>query len=203
MHSEKNPNPQGKGVVPLLADWQSTRPARVEAKTPAHLLLDWFASMLVLSAEFSFKPVAGQCYYLYLREGNWHLSLISPEEWGERRIGDCLGRCRLRHDMTWQIEADDEPAELSALRAQLATLLEAFLSDLDCDAAAETRLPGYTRNLPYYRRLLATGLGTSLRESLHAAGEATNPARSLLERGGEALLVALANQGQGRLPTGS
>ena len=33
----KNPNPQGKGVVPMLRDWQSVQPAFCGSKTAAEI----------------------------------------------------------------------------------------------------------------------------------------------------------------------
>ena len=90
-----NPNPQGKGLVPVLDAWQSLQPAAVAPKSAPRLLGDYMVSLLVLSAEFSFKPVPGKPYYLYWREGDWQLSLISPVEWGLRLPGECLGECQL------------------------------------------------------------------------------------------------------------
>lgn len=179
----KNPNPQGKGVVPILSDWSDTRPARVNAKAPAELLFDWFASALVLSAEFSFKPVPGQAYFLYAQDERWQLSLVAPEEWRGREVGDCLGRCELRHDMTWSVAADADLANKPALQQRLAALAESFMSDLDRDEELDAVLPGYRRELPYYQRLLATGLGTSLRCSADVDNRPARSARELLGEG--------------------
>lgn len=190
MHADKNPNPQGKGVAPLLADWQATRPARAAAKAPGELLLDWFNSALVLSAAFRFRPVQGQDYYLYLRDGAWRLSLIGPDEWGARDAGECLGRCRLRADMTWAIEPQADLAQRRELRQALAALASGFLDALDHDGAADDLLPGYRRDLSYFQRLLATGLGSSLRASLAEAGAATLSARTLRDAGETVLLGA-------------
>ncbi|MEM9397313.1 MAG: hypothetical protein AAF991_07520 [Pseudomonadota bacterium] len=165
---KKNPNPQGKGLVPVLADWASTRPMEFRARSSADLLFDWFVSTLVLSADFSFKPVVGQQYYLYLGGEVWSLSLIAPHEWHRLRSPKCLARCELLPDMTWAmrplegLEPDQEL--LGSLRARL----EAFLTELDSDQPLEQALPGYRRDIPYYARMLATALGTSLRASAGA-----------------------------------
>ncbi|WP_439106403.1 DUF2452 domain-containing protein [Congregibacter sp.] len=180
----KNPNPQGKGVVPVLAHWGETRPAYAGAKAPAELLFDWFASVLVLSAKFQFKPALGQIYYLYAREGNWQLSLVGPSEWGDREVGDCLGTCELRPDMTWAITPDEAMAENPRLQNALSTLIDAFMTGFDSDDALADHLPGYRRELPYYQRMLATGLGASLRGSASAANTLQSPLKLMLEEAG-------------------
>ncbi|MDP5054201.1 MAG: DUF2452 domain-containing protein [Congregibacter sp.] len=143
----KNPNPQGKGLVPVLAHWGETRPAAVNAKAPAELLFDWFASVLVLSAKFQFKPALGQTYYLYARNGNWQLSLVGPGEWGTREVGDCLGICELRSDMTWSITPDAGMAKKPDLQSALARVVDAFMTSLESDDALAEHLPGYRREL--------------------------------------------------------
>ncbi|MEO0435723.1 MAG: hypothetical protein AAF098_02310 [Pseudomonadota bacterium] len=162
---KKNPNPQGKGVVPVLADWASTRPMEYRARSSADLLFDWFVSALVLSARFSFKPVVGQRYYLYLEGEVWSLSLIAPHEWHRSRSAQCLARCELVHDMTWTMQPLEGLAPNQELLGSLRSRLEAFLTELDSDLPLEQALPGYRREIPYYARMLATALGASLRAS--------------------------------------
>lgn len=181
----KNPNPQGKGLVPVLADWHSTRPATVSSKAPAELLFDWFVSALVLSAKFRFRPVPGQRYFLYLRNGDWRLSLVGPEEWGDRDCGDCLGSCWLREDMTWAIEAGEALEATPALQQALATLARSFADELDSDDSLGSQLPGYRRELPYFQRMLATGLGSSLRQSAGDRETLSRSTRGLLSELGE------------------
>ena len=195
----RNPNPQGKGLVPVLAHWHALRPHGGAAKGPAELLLDLFASTLVLSARCDLRPVVGQRYYLYCDLGRdlergldkddsgWRLSLISPAEWGERAPGRCLGPCWLREDMTWALDAEASLAADAGLRERVAALVQDFLERLDVDGPLEFQLPGYHRELPYYRRLLAAGLGASLRQSLAAAGASAVPARETLRLGAAGL----------------
>ncbi|HKK22408.1 MAG TPA: DUF2452 domain-containing protein [Pseudohaliea sp.] len=185
--TRKNPNPQGKGLVPVLAHWHALRPRGATAKGPTELLLDLFASTLVLSARCDLRPVPGQRYYLYGGEHGWRLSLVSPREWGERAPGDCLGPCWLREDMTWALEAEESLATNAGLRARVAALVQDFLERLDVDGPLEAQLPGYRRDLPYYRRLLAAGLGASLRQSLAAAGAGGADARGTLHLGAAGL----------------
>ncbi|WOJ93831.1 DUF2452 domain-containing protein [Congregibacter variabilis] len=190
----KNPNPQGKGLVPVLAHWGETRPSTINAKAPAELLFDWFASVLVLSAKFQFKPAVGSIYYLYTRGGDWQLSLVGPGEWGDRDVGDCLGTCELRQDMTWSIAADEGMAEKPKLQESLAELVDAFMTSLQSDDALDDHLPGYRRELPYYQRMLATGLGASLRGSATAAQSLQSPLRVLLESAGAEFSQRLLSQ---------
>jgi hypothetical protein len=43
---------------------------------------------LVYQAKFSYEPVIGETYYLYVgRDGNPFLSLIAPNEWDKEHIG--------------------------------------------------------------------------------------------------------------------
>ena len=90
------PNPQGKGLVGFLLDWDYSSPQAVVAKRPARLLADYFTSLLVLTSSFKFKPVFNKDYYLYREDDDWRLSLISPDEWDsdEKRrsfVGTCVG----------------------------------------------------------------------------------------------------------------
>ncbi|MEM1189661.1 MAG: DUF2452 domain-containing protein [Pseudomonadota bacterium] len=188
----KNPNPQGKGVVPVLADWQATRPLAIQEKAPDVLLRDWFTSALVLSADFQFRPVSGQSYYLYHRRDGWRLSLIAPQEWSSERSGTCLGRCELRDDMTWILEPMEGLAHEEELLRELATLVEAFAEELDASASLAEQVPGYRRDLPYQQRMLATALGTSLRLSVDDIARLDQPARLLLKAAGGFSAPALA-----------
>jgi hypothetical protein len=167
----KNPNPQGKGVVTVLRDWASVCPGAVASKSPAVFLRDYCLSSLVLAAEFRFKPVVGKTYFLYAREEDWNLSLIAPDEWGERAPGECLGECRLRRDMTWEIDTagDYVNSEVALQRAR--RFVTAFIETVAGQNEIGAHLPFYVSNLPYYQRLLATGLASSLSMSMPANSE--------------------------------
>jgi len=42
---------------------------------------------LIYNSNYSFEPVIGEIYYLYLRQnGNYFLSLISPQEWDMKHV---------------------------------------------------------------------------------------------------------------------
>lgn len=176
----KQANPQGKGGVPVLDAWRGAQPAHVRAKPPRQILADYFTTLLVLSAEFRFKPVVGQSYHLYLRGSRWRLSLIAPTEWRDRAPGPYLGHCELRPDMTWSLEPVEDLAEQDELTAALQAFQEGFVSLLDREDALEDGLPFYVGALPFYQRLLASGLASSLSQSLEVSRLTGNSGREWL-----------------------
>ncbi len=178
----KIPNPQGKGLTPVLDAWRGMQPARVRAKSPQQVLADYFTTLLVLSAEFRFKPAPGINYFLYLRDSGWILSLISPSEWAGRLPGPCLGRCELQTDMTWSLSPEPGIGENSELREALGAFRSGFVELLDNESTLEASLPHYVAHLPYYRRLLAAGLANSLSQSLSLAGMDGYSGRQWLEQ---------------------
>jgi hypothetical protein len=50
-------------------------------------------------AKHNFEPIAGQYYYLYQKEGVEFLSIISPEEWGNRY--EFCGKFKFLSDGRW------------------------------------------------------------------------------------------------------
>ncbi|NJN26774.1 MAG: DUF2452 domain-containing protein [Cyclobacteriaceae bacterium] len=60
-------------------------------------------------AKMGFEPIIGKVYFLYEKEQQEVLSMISPEEWGSRMPFDAwLASVKLRSDHTWEIiEAGD------------------------------------------------------------------------------------------------
>ena len=159
-------NPQGKGLVPTLDAWHAVQPAAVSAKSPRQVLADYFTTLLILSAEFSFKPRAGVSYFLYRAPDKWLLSLVSPREWGLRPPGVYLGECELRPDMTWQLQPTAELDSEPTLVHHLQQFHDGFIALLEGAAPLEDSLPFYAAELPYYRRLLAAGLASSLSRTL-------------------------------------
>jgi hypothetical protein len=166
-----NPNPQGKGLLPVLSDLQSSRSrADIPPKDIDRVTSELFTSLFVLESEFSFRPVAGREYYLYLREGRFRLSLIGPDEWPGEISGRYIGRCILQRDVTWTIEMDEEAAgdeNLSILIRERKESLERSLSDVKRLADA---LPVFIQSLPYYQRVFASALAASLGISMQLSG---------------------------------
>lgn len=167
---KKNPNPQGKGIVPVLRDWATMQPTAPGPKSAANFLRDYCVSSLVLAAHFRFKPVVGQSYFLYAGEQGWSLSLITPQEWGQRKVGEFVASCRLRPDMTWEMDASGLD-EHSPAMARARTFIREFVDTLAKHDSITTHLPFYIASLPYYQRLLATALASSLQQSLPPMGD--------------------------------
>ena len=165
-----NPNPQGKGVVPVLRDWGTMQPLVLGSKSPVEFLRDYCASSLVLAATFRFKPVVGNTYYLYAGEDEWTLSLIAPHEWGQDKAEEFLAECRLRRDMTWEMDTAVLAEDAAAL-ARARRFIQGFIDTLGEQDSISANLPLYVSSMPYYQRMLATALASSLERSLPHTGD--------------------------------
>jgi hypothetical protein len=163
--SPKNPNPQGKGNVPMLADWDALRPQLPARKSPTNILRDYCLSALVLAAQFSFRPVLGKTYYLYHDQRQWKLSLVAPTEWGEHMPGQFVAACELQTDMTWSLDFAELERD-SATAEALLRFVDGFTDTLATQHDLVADLPFYSSTLPYYQRMLATGLSVSLSHSI-------------------------------------
>lgn len=164
----KNPNPQGKGLVPVLDDLHQLQLRPGGDKSPAAFLRDYFVSSLILSARFRFRPVAGRHYFLYAAQPQWLLSLVAPAQWRGAAPGPFVGRCRLRDDMTWELETRDLD-ELPEVSGDVLAFIDAFVERLTAGGSVADSLPFYLSTLPYQQRLLATGLAASLQRTLRSA----------------------------------
>lgn len=189
------PNPQGKGLVPLLRDWSTLSPRVATRKSPAEFLRDYCVSSLVLAAKFRFKPVIGKTYFLYAGESDWTLSLIAPHEWSDRKSGEFFASCRVRPDMTWEIDAaelsrNDNPMQ-SAKR-----YIEGFVDGLSRQQSISDELPYYVKELGYYQRILATALASSLSQTLPYTGDSV---KALLQSRPE-VLALIEHPGPPTLP---
>jgi Protein of unknown function (DUF2452) len=124
----------------------------------------------VLHARFAFKPVVGKTYFLYASEEGWSLSLIAPQEWGQRKVGHFVARCRLRPDMTWEMDAS-QLEDYSPALTRVRTFIRGFFATFAKQDSVSMHLPFYCASLPYYQRLLATALASSLQHSLPTTGD--------------------------------
>ena len=181
---KKQPNPQGKGVVPLLAAWDSLSPSKVEVKSADQILSQYFTSLLILSAEFHFKPVPQQDYYLYWHlnpSGSpWRLSLIEPEKLRTLSLGEFVGCCHLQSDMTWTMTPSPQLTEQTSVLNDLQEFAERFQSANKNGESLEKLLPFFVDELPFYRRLAATALSSSLSRSITLSNLAGIPSRQWL-----------------------
>lgn len=168
----KNPNPQGKGVVPVLADLARHRgqwlaaPAKAVEQVSAEL----FTSLFVLGSEFRFRPVPGRDYFLYRKPEKFWLSLLGPSHWSDDVAGGYVGRCVLQPDMTWTLALSADAAEDQDFIRQLDEARAEFDERLDRCPSVEAALPEFERERGYYKRVLSFALGHSLGGSLSRAG---------------------------------
>lgn len=162
----KQPNPQGKGSVRVLADIYQAAPIYVRQKTARQWLADYFTSLLVLGSVFKFKPIVGNDYYLYFSDNNWKLSLIEPREWNNERFGTYFGKCILHDDRSWSVEPAENWELNTEVVEQIENLQREFLNSINSDQALVDTLPFFSMHLAYYQRLGANALARSLQLSL-------------------------------------
>ena len=159
-------NPEGKGLNGFLLDWSEAKPRGIVAKAQHQLLAELFTSMLVLSAEFRYRPAVGNRNYLYWENGKWILSLVAPEEWSNTRQTRFAGTCVLQRDRTWTITPSKILAEDNAVSDAVARFYDAFADIMDTDLTLEDVLPFYAGRMPYFQRLNANALSRSMRASM-------------------------------------
>lgn len=170
-------NPEGKGQSGILSDWQQSRPRGVVAKPQRQILAEFFTSMLVLSARFKYRPVVGKLNYLYWMNGEWLLSLISPQEWSADREAGFAGTCVLQPDRTWTIAPSQSLAEKNTVAEAIARFYTAFTAMMNTDLALEDILPVYVGTMPYYQRLHASTLSRSLHGTMKLGEQTAVTAR--------------------------
>jgi len=183
---QKTPNPQGKGLAPVLQDLARSRPQHtLPPKHIDQISGELFTSLFVLNSEFAFRPLTGRSYWLYRIDGRFKLLLLGPDQWSAGHPGDFIAECVLQDDVTWTLTLAPAAARdaelLRHIEAERRRLQQALAEAPDLDAA----MPVYLKQLPFYRRLLAYGLGGSLRASMRAAGInalSYDQARGLLTR---------------------
>ena len=159
-------NPDGKGLNGFLLDWCQSAPNDVTAKSRPQLLAEFFTSLLVLSADFKFKPAVGVPNHLYWINDAWSLSLIAPHEWSGERQAGFAATCFLQRDMTWTVSPSSLLAESNPVSDAVGRFYDAFAETLDTELALEQILPFYVGNLSYYPRLYASALSRSMRAAV-------------------------------------
>ena len=170
-------NPEGKGVNGFLLDWHESEPRGLVVKPERQVLAEFFTSMLVLSAQFKYKPIVGVSNYLYWIDGQWSLSLIGPDEWSAERQEGFVGTCVLQQDMTWTIEPSAILAEEGPVADAIGRFYDAFVETLDTDLTIEEILPFYVGKMPYYQRLYANALSRSIRGAVTLGDQRTMKCR--------------------------
>ena len=167
----KNPNPQGKGLTPVLDSLRDSRAlVSVSAKDVRQIGHELFTSLFVLHSRFHFKPVVGKCYYLYRQKSVFRLSLVSPQEWGNNVFGQFVGECVLQKDITWTLNIDVVASQDPILMNLIAQRQKEFEQILKARQTLDEVLPFYLDSLPFYQRVFASGLAASLRTSMIKSG---------------------------------
>lgn len=70
-------------------------------------------SEMIYKADVGVKPVIGEIYYLYERKDNTYtLSLVSPEEWGDKIPFHFIAETHLLADHTWHVARKVKEVEL-------------------------------------------------------------------------------------------
>ena len=168
---QKNPNPQGKGLTPLLSGLAAARPDKLlPPKQVEQVTNELFTSLFVLSARFEFKPICGKRYWLYLIDEEFRLFTIAPNAWSGRNPGLYIGECELQEDITWTVNIDEQVVNENWFNDLLSQTHKRITSELEQVEFLEDAMPYHVSKMPYYQRLLAYGLGVSLKASMQGAG---------------------------------
>lgn len=164
MPQSDSPNPQGKGLVPVLAALDDYRPVLDQRRSAQAHLEAYVFSRLILCAEFGFRPIQGQDYSLYIGDAGLKLSLIAPSELGaQHSFGLYVASCRLEADMTWRVSDFQLEQAREPLQKLMRDLSSGLMSDLTQAESLGETLPEYDIRLPFHRRVLANGLSKTMK----------------------------------------
>ena len=167
----RQPNPQGKGLTPVLDSLtQSRTQLSLPAKRVDQISSELFTSLFVLHSDFAFKPVPGKRYCLYRKSDRFRLSPITPREWGDGRFGQYIGECVLQADLTWTLCFDAHAARDRELLQLIEAKRRAFEGRLRAAETLDSVLPVFDASLPFYRRVYAAALAHSLSVSMRKSG---------------------------------
>ena len=171
INQPNNPNPQGKGLVPVLESLAQSR--ALVSVVPKHInqiSSELFTSLFVLHSNFQFKPVVAKHYWLYRRNNRFQLSLISPQEWGDEGFGFYVGECVLHKDITWSLTLNEAAANDQSLMRYIESKRQEFEQALSTAESVDNVLPFYLEELPFYQRVFASALANSLKTSMIKSG---------------------------------
>ena len=180
-----NPNPQGKGLTPLLQGLdQHCLDRLLPPKQIEQVEMELFTSMFVLQSEFRFNPVPNRTYFLYQKEGTYRLLLVGPHEWGSTPyLGRYIGSCVLHNDRTWTLALDPAMEHDLEFMAHITSEQNKLQQVLEHADTLEDILPVFEESFGYHGRILVFILGKSLSISMDMAGIKSltyNEARGLL-----------------------
>ena len=167
----ENPNPQGKGLVPILQGLERHRLDRLlPPKQIDQVQMELFTSMFVLGSDIRFNPVPETAYYLYQTDGRYKLLMVGPHEWHTEYRGRYIGECILHRDRTWSMALDPAMLHDQAFMDHITGEQDKLQQALDNAASVEDVLPVFQEEMGYNSRILAFILGKSLGLSMEMAG---------------------------------
>jgi hypothetical protein len=164
-----NPNPQGKGLVPILHALAIKKEViqQTESHTVSSAIYDYFIARLILCAKFNFKPVLNTPYYLYVKDEVLKLSLIAPNQWCHNEFGLYICQCTLELPLRWRIESRNDDNDIaSKLRQVISSLQDTLLSDLFAKQPLGQSLPYCDERLPFHHRVLANALASQIENQI-------------------------------------
>ncbi|MFZ9001707.1 MAG: DUF2452 domain-containing protein [Bacteriovoracaceae bacterium] len=165
----KLPNPQGKGLVPILNELQQFKYAEVAPKSFEKISNEIFTALFVLESHFNFCPRPKQLYYLFKKGDKYFLSLISNKDWGEKRpYSDYIGECQLHEDMAWTLNLNENLSKV--ILEDIKLKFEKYKKDLSRLDKVDDILPKYVDQISFYQRALLWSLGQSLKASMAFSG---------------------------------
>ena len=167
----RNPNPQGKGMVPVLQGLQQHwRTPLVLPKQIDQIEMELFTSLFVLQSELKFNPVPDKSYWMYETDTGYRLLLVGPHEWHTPYPGRFIGECILQQDRTWTLMLGAELTEDKAFMALIEEQRVKLHSALERAEKIDDLLPVFENSLGYYGRVMAFILGRSLLTSMQLSG---------------------------------
>ena len=171
-------NPQGKGLVAIFKDWHSPMMIQEKRELPV-LIRDYLFSLMVLSADFKFRPVQGKQYYLYLAKNTLKMTMIEPEKSGSR-FCKFLGSCNLKPELTWQVTFSPDAQQDPELKQFTHSFFSGFEQHHQQSKSVLELLPFFQESLPFYARMYANGLAKSIAHGLDDLGITNIQAKELI-----------------------
>ncbi|MFT5395571.1 MAG: hypothetical protein ACI85N_000758 [Gammaproteobacteria bacterium] len=168
---QKKPNPQGKGVSTVLdALVDSQIKTSLPPKNIDQVSSELFTSLFVLNTNFEFRPIAGNSYWLYHTRDKFKLFSTAPNDWACGQPGIFIGECILQNDVTWTVQLNQEVSQQEWFISHMEEQKNYLQESLENSTSLEEAMPYYVKQLSYYSRLLAYGLGSSLNTSMKKSG---------------------------------
>lgn len=166
-----NPNPQGKGLVPVLQTLEQHRiMGLVPPKQIDQVEMELFTSLFVLQSDIRFNPVVGKTYWMYQTEGQYRMLMIAPLEWHRPYRGRYIGECVLQQDRTWTLGLSPAVTGDEEFMGLIEGIRRDFVQALEEADSVEAMLPRYDPTFSFYARVMAYTLGRSLDASMQLSG---------------------------------